>query len=260
MKWSHIFFVFCAVALVLYGAFLGLVALFKNAIIFPAPPPSYSRAQMFLPLANGERVAAVWLPAASGAPAILYSHGNGEDLGEIAEVLRTLNARGFSVLAYDYVGYGLSAGKPDEEKIYMAADAAWKWLVDTMKIPAERIALMGYSLGSAAASHLAAAHPDARCLVLSGAFSDGVNAVCPVRIVPMSILDNASKLAGVRMPVLVLHGTRDFVVPPRNARKIFSLLPSPDKRLVWFEGAGHALAQAENYFDEVCAFVNNPRP
>ena len=242
----------------IYAAATLLVWKLKNFLMFPAPESSYDNAQIFLPLPTGEKIAVFWLPSpADGSSVILYSHGNGEDLGNISGLLEEFSSRGFSVCGYDYVGYGASRGKPVEEKIYLAADAVWDWLVNDKGIAPNRIAIVGYSIGSAAATHLAAKHPNARCLVLCGGFVDGIRVVLPFKAFPLKILDNASRLEQIRLPMLVLHGTKDRIVPPRNAPKIVELAKNaPSKRLVWLKGTGHFCSEAENYFDEVTSFIN----
>lgn len=251
-----IFTVLASTAL-LYFIFLGMVALLKNFLIFPAPKAGKEKAQLLLPLANGEKISARWIPSNKTPIVILYSHGNGEDLPQIAERLQIFRSMGFSVFAYDYIGYGQSKGRPSEEKIYLAADAAWKFLTQEKNIEPKNIAIVGYSLGSAAASYLAQKHPEARCLQIAGGFSDGVNTICPFKIYPFPILDNASKLAECKLPTLLVHGKKDRIVPPRNARKNFAILKC-HKRLLWLEDIGHYMNNSEIYFDALESFINNP--
>lgn len=245
-------------AVATYLLFLLAVGLLKNKLIFPAPKPFYTKAPMTIQLANKESIAAVWLPSDKSKLTMLYSHGNGEDIGEIAETLKRFNQSGFSVLSYDYIGYGQSKGKPSEEKIYLAADAAWNFLTKEKNIAPENIAIVGYSLGSAAAAHLAKEHPDARCLILSGGFSEGINAINPIKIYPFEILNNTKKLEANKLPALIVHARNDRIVPPRNAKKNYATLTSK-KRLYWLEYAHHTnMVEFENYFDEIVKFINNP--
>ena len=65
---------------------------------------------------------------------------------------------GRSVLAYDYPGYGKSDGRPTEAGCYPAGEAAYRWLTDERKVPADRVVLLGESLGGGVAVELAIRH------------------------------------------------------------------------------------------------------
>ena len=118
--------IFGAVA-VLYCAVLAFAAVFADRIIFPAPIASYTESMedlRFVPLSGGGKMAAVFLPSAKSDICVIYSHGNGEDLGRIKGVLSGYNTRGFNVLAYDYRGYGLTGGTASQRALEECADAA----------------------------------------------------------------------------------------------------------------------------------------
>ena len=94
--------------------------------MFPAPHPSYSNNEdiIKLELPSGEKISGVYLEAEGGEYTILYSHGNGEDIGYIYRHLVEFRERGYSVFAYDYPGYGTSKGKPNEASLYESIFAA----------------------------------------------------------------------------------------------------------------------------------------
>ena len=80
---------------------------------------------------------------------------------------------GLSLFAFDYRGYGESEGVPSEEGLYRDADAAYRYLRDTLGVPPERIVIFGHSLGSAVAVELASRVPAAG-LILDGALTSVV--------------------------------------------------------------------------------------
>ena len=94
-------------------------------------------------------------PCSNATYTLLYSHGNGEDIGWLDELFKWYNELGFSVFAYDYRGYGLSTGTPDEDECYADADAVFAYLTNAYHVPPERIIVHGRSLGGAMAVHLA---------------------------------------------------------------------------------------------------------
>ena len=79
-------------------------------------------------------------------------------------------ALGLNLLAFDYRGYGESEGAPSEAGLYRDADAAYRYLRDTLGVPPDRIVIFGHSLGSAVAVELAARVPAAG-LILDGALT-----------------------------------------------------------------------------------------
>lgn len=250
-----LFAVICVYALLLLFA-----RFFAERIIFPAPPPSYSQGNgiFFIDSPDGGKIAALFLPSPESDVCVIYSHGNGEDLGEIRPILEEYAKRGVSVFAYDYRGYGLSGGKPSIAGLKASARAAYGYVSKTLGYADTDIAVVGYSLGSAAACEIADLHPNIRCAVIVGGFSKAVKAVLPVNIVPWEILDNSEKIARFKMPVLFLHGRRDIIVPFRNARENFKKAPDGGKKLVIFPEKGHYYLHNEPlYWGEIINFVVN---
>src|SRR5574342_467910 len=119
-------------------------------MIFLPPAPSYPDMPDVIRLAtaSGERIAAVYLPNPRATYTMLFSHGNAEDLGGIRPLLPVLQDLGFSVLAYDYRGYGLSEGQPSERNVYADIDAAYDYLTRDARVQPGRLILYGRSLGA----------------------------------------------------------------------------------------------------------------
>ena len=136
------------------------------------PEPVHFRAE------DGVELSAwVMRPPAKAADArwLLICHGNAGNLSESgrAEHYAGLRALGVGLVAFDYRGYGESEGSPDERGVYLDAVAAYRYLRDTLGVPAERIVLFGHSLGSAVAVELATREPAAG-LILDGALLSAV--------------------------------------------------------------------------------------
>lgn len=252
---------FAAAVLVLafaYAALLLFARMFAERIIFPAPPASYSDGGdvVFLPLPGGGRAAALWIPAKGSKVCAIYSHGNGEDLGEIRPLLEEYARRGVSVFAYDYPGYGLSSGKPSIRGLEDSAEAAYKYVSEKLGFEDSEIAAVGYSLGGAAACEIASRHPGIRCVVVIGGFSKAVKAILPVDIIPWEMLDNSSKISKFKSPALFMHGRRDAVVPFRNALENFAAAPRGLGRLAEFPDRGHyGLPDSPKYWNEAVGFI-----
>jgi fermentation-respiration switch protein FrsA (DUF1100 family) len=196
-----------------------------------------------LTTADGVRVHGWHVPAAAPdpAPAVLFLHGNAGNVSHRLDKLAVLHGLGASVLLLDYRGFGASEGSPTEEGLYRDADAAYDWLV-ARGTPAERIVLYGESLGGAVAVDLAARRPVGK-VVLESAPSSILGVArhhypfLPVAAFLSARYDAASKIGRVRVPILILHGPDDEIVPFSMAEELLAAA-NPPKRLVRLRG-GH---------------------
>jgi fermentation-respiration switch protein FrsA (DUF1100 family) len=204
----------------------------------PAPPRGVE--ERWIRTADGLRLHA-WYTGRPRAPATLvWSHGNGGNIATRAAVLLALAARGLNVLAYDYRGYGRSAGRPSEAGVYLDAQAAY----DSARqrgVPAAHIIALGESLGGAVSVQLARARPCAG-VVLVSTFTN-IRDVARHHYGPLAFLVSASfdALARIRdlsVPILVAHGDRDEIVPFTLGQQLFAAA-KPPKRFLTIAGAHH---------------------
>ena len=211
-RWLRRLALVCAV---LYAAASCVGCAVVNAAMFHPPRPPYGTDLPGL-VAMGPPdapVAGVWSPAPGATRAVLFSHGNGEDLRYVHGRLAAFNRLGLSALAWDYPGYGRTPGKPTEKTVYAAAETAFRHLVEERGFAASNIVLCGYSIGSGPACWLAEQHPDAGALLLLAPFKSAVRVVTRVRLLPFDPFPNLARIARTRCPVLVLHGTADRLIP-----------------------------------------------
>ncbi len=200
---------------VLYAAASCVGCAIVNTAMFHPPRPPYGTDLPGL-VAMGPQdapVAGVWSPAPGATRAVLFSHGNAEDLRYVHDRLSLFNRLGFSALAWDYPGYGRTPGKPSERAVYAAAETAFRHLVEERGFAPSNIVVCGYSIGSGPACWLAERHPDVGALLLLAPFKSAVRVVTRVRILPFDPFPNLARVPRTRCPVLVLHGTADHVVP-----------------------------------------------
>lgn len=245
--------------LIAYAGFAALVWLFAERLIFLPPRERYAQGEeiLLLPRAGGGTVAAVHLRSPAARYAVLFSHGNAENIVQGMDFLERMRDAGFSVLAYDYSGYGLSTGRPSERAAYADAEAAYAYLTGRAGVPAERILLHGRSLGGAVAADLAARRPAAG-LVLESTFTSAFRVVRPYPILPFDRFRTAGKLPRVRMPVLVIHGTDDEVIGFWHGQRLYALAAGPKQRL-WVRGATHndlAWVAGDRYWAALRAFAD----
>ncbi len=226
--------------LFIYASLCAYAFFFSNGLIFhPGRPSSYQDTEEILKLesADGTKISAVYLPTPKATYTILYSHGNGEDMGEMMFAFATLQDNGFSVFAYDYRGYGTSEGQPSEQRTYQDIDAAYRYLTNKLGIPPERIVALGRSVGGGPAVDLAARKPLAG-LIIESSFTTAFRVMTRIPLVPFDKFTNLHKLKRVTCPVLVIHGKQDRVVPFSHARQLFAAAREP-KQFFQVDEAGH---------------------
>lgn len=239
--------------------------LFADGMMFPAPAPSYRDGPgvLRLPRADGEPPVAAWHLAAPGSNRLLiYHHGNGEDLGHIEGIVREFRSRGWSVLAYDYPGYGLTPGRPSEAGTYAAAEAAWNYATGPLGYPPGRIFHLGRSLGGGPALWLAARHPDCGGVILESSFTSAFRVLSRIRILPWDRFDNLSRIDQVQAPILFIHGTADEIVPFSHAQRLYRAAPGK-RSFLWVDHAGHnnlLMVAGPAYFEAIDRFAHSVGP
>lgn len=221
------------IGLGLYGYF------FSDRIAFQPPGPTYRDDGQILKIktGDGDTISAIHLQNPDAAYTILYAHGNAEDLGIVRPTLEDLRRLGFSVLAFDYRGYGTSGGSPTEEGAYADAAAAYDYLTGPLHVPADRIIAYGRSLGGAVAIDLAARRQVAG-LVVESSFVSGFRVLTRVPLFPFDKFRSVEKIKRVHCPVLVIHGRRDEVISFWHGERLFREASEP-KMSLWVDGAGH---------------------
>jgi pimeloyl-ACP methyl ester carboxylesterase len=234
-------------AMLLGAGYIGLIgmALFSGDIIFQPHESSYRDSDLdanpgteHVRIKSGDAtISAVHLKNASAKYTLLYSHGNGEDIGDDLQSLMEFRDAGFEVFAYDYRGYGTSTGRPSEEGIYEDVDAAYQYLTHKAGVSPGEIISFGHSLGAAAAIELASRRPVAG-LIVYAPFVSAFRVMTRVKLLPWDKFDNGSRIGQVHCPVLVVHGLSDEVIPSWHGKRLYELANEP-KRHLWVEGAGH---------------------
>jgi uncharacterized protein len=232
-----------------YAAVLVLMYVFQRALMyFPdtaRTPPAVAglpqAEEVELATSDGERLIAWHVAPRADKPVVLYFHGNGGALNLRVERFRDLTADGTGLVALSYRGYGGSTGRPSEQGLIEDARAAYGFA--TARYPAKRIVLWSESLGTAVAVALAADHPVA-AVILDAPFTSAADVgaaaypFAPVRWLMKDKFRSDLRIGQVTVPLLVLHGERDRVVPIAFGERLFALAHEP-KRFVRFPGGDH---------------------
>ena len=199
-----------------------------------------------------------WFLPARGEPeaTVLFLHGNAENISTHFFNVAWMPAEGFNVLALEYRGYGKSGGVPSLAGVQLDIDAALKTLLARPDVDGRRIVLFGQSLGGALAIHYAAQNKQRgvlRAVIADSAFADyraivkeklaGFFLTWPFQWLPALTVDNDySPLASVRavspLPLVLIHGERDAVVPAHHSKRLYDAAAEP-KELWLLPHAGH---------------------
>jgi uncharacterized protein len=195
---------------------------------------------------------------------VIYFHGNGGNITNVAWVAESLAGRGFDTLLVDYRGYGQSEGEPrDEQGLYIDGDAALAYLITQRGLDPSRVVLYGQSLGTVVATDLAVRH---RCgaLILESGFSSAASVASHalpwlprwLHFIARNRFESAQKLKRISVPVLIVHGDPDPVLPTEEAHTLFAAANDPKKLLI-FPGAGHNVfgSLGDSYLDQVEQFI-----
>ena len=265
-----------AFALGLYVFHIVVLLWFEYRLAFPGwtfnkdwvgPPADTLVEDLTLATSDGNTIQAWWLPPPGWTPAmgaVLFSHGNGENLSNCGGHLRRWRDElKTGALGYDYPGFANSTGRPNEASCYAAAEAAYDWLVNEKKVAPRDIVIVGQSIGGAMATELAARH-GCRMLLVAGTFTSFPDEAqhrffwIPGRYLVRLQFDNLSKLAKIRSPVFVTHGTADDTVPFSHGERLYEAAHEP-KRFYPMPGHPHSHPHTPEFYDAVRQFLAETR-
>ena len=251
--------------LVVVAAWAGQRHLVYNPDPRPADPASVGVAgleQRWVEAPDGVRVVAWHGRAKPQQPTLLYFHGNSGNLERRAERFRRFMAQGWGIYMMAYRGYSGSGGVPSETDNVADARRAHADLVGT-GVASGDVVLYGESLGSGVATQIAVDTP-ARGLILDAPFTSITDIgasrfpYLPVRLFLTHRYETIRVIGQVRMPLLVVHGEADGVVPVEMGRRVFAAATAAvePKRLVTLPGAGHSNHMRHGSFEAMVAFID----
>jgi uncharacterized protein len=237
------------------GTAMGILwAVQRQLIYFPDPtrvPPASEviagARDVTVRTEDGLELGAWFVPAADGptpgaSMAVLVSPGNGGNRAGRAGLAEELSDRGLAVLLMDYRGYGGNPGSPSEEGLAADAFAATEAL-EALGYPPERTIYFGESLGTGVVAALQVRRPPAG-MVLRSPFTELADVgahhypFLPVRLLLRDRFPVVEHVSSSQVPVTVIYGDRDTVVPPALSARVADAAPTLVERTV-IEGADH---------------------
>ena len=227
---------------------------------------SLSYRDIYFDTEDGKRLHGWFFPLPQGGPVILFCHGNAGNISHRLDQISRLLGKNLQVFIFDYRGYGKSVGSPSEKGIYVDGMAAYDYLVTKEGLSPDNIVLYGHSLGAAVAVEVALRRK-VKSLILESAFTSTremaktmllfrfLSPFLPARY------NTLEKLPRIRVPVLIVHGEADEIVPFSMAERLYGAARAP-KFFLPLKGAGHNdtyIVGGEAYFQRFAAFARESR-
>ncbi len=168
------------------------------------------------------------IDASHQGPAVLMAHGNRELIDFYLNRAETYQRMGFTVLLGEYRGYGRSAGKPSRKRIASDYRRFYDLLISLPTVDPKRIVFHGRSLGGSVLSELSRHRPPAAVIVESTFTSIKAMAHGAPEILLSDNYDTVSALLAYQGPILIIHGTKDKVVPVKHAIEMKKQIPTAE--------------------------------
>lgn len=192
---------------------------------------------------------------------MLFAHGNAGNVSSHVGFLRPFLDSGFDALLFDYRGYGASSGNPSEAGLYADALAAYDYLVTDGAASNRPVLVASHSLGTAVATYLATQR-DVAGLILAAPFPSFPDAMAlHASWIPLGLLrwknerfDSESRIGRLAIPVMVVAGTQDRLVPPALSRILYEATSEP-KQWVDVPGGHNEVFGSPQFSDALETFM-----
>lgn len=212
--------------------------------------------ELWITSQDGVRLNAWWSPPPPGGLTVLHFHGTFSNLASTHGTVIDARNAGLGVLAIDYRGYGKSSGRPSEEGVYRDARAAYAKLLK-LGIKPEKLLIHGHSLGGAVAAHLAGEKPCAG-LILESTFTTaraiGLRLHGKEALKMHSRFDTLGTVKNLKVPLLLIHGGLDALIPCTMGMEIYNAAPGP-KELWVLPLGGHGGLNGPEYSQRLRRFA-----
>lgn len=158
---------------------------------------------------------------------LIFSHGNAETIYGMMDILQHIaDSLSVRIIAYDYEGYGKSEGRPSELALYRDILTVFKYV--RRRFLFTSIFVVGRSIGTVPSIFLAkmlVTNPVfqkdsefVQGLILMSPPSSALNVVTAKKVSSqVDWFKSDRRIGKVNVPILLIHGTADSIVPIRNS-------------------------------------------
>ena len=190
---------------------------------------------------------------------IIYFGGNAEDVTyNYYDFLNNLNA---NIIALNYRGYAGNPGKASLKQLSLDADVVIGQVIQNYEVNPDKLILMGRSLGGALAIENGGKYKPAGIIAISPfdsllAMAKKYYSYLPVSLLLKHNFDNVEQAAHLNIPLLILSGDEDRIIPQPHAQKLFEAWRASPKKFVSIAGAGHNdIHSFPSYYHEINKFL-----
>ena len=218
---------------------------------------------IFFTTADGVRLNGWLIPRREARVTLVWFHGNAGNISHRVENIKLLHDKvQVNIFIFDYRGYGRSEGSISEAGTYQDGVAALELVGKQLRVEARHLIIFGRSLGAAVAAEMASRF-DSRGLILESPFvsiremAKSVFPLLPIGSLLQTRYDNLEKIVKIKVPLLVLHGNRDEVIPFDHGKRVFAAAPGP-KNFYTINGASHNdtyFVGGDAYFHRIRSFI-----
>ncbi|MFK8011666.1 MAG: alpha/beta hydrolase [Marinicellaceae bacterium] len=232
----------------------------SDKLMFPYDQTTYNENLEGLKLLqsdDGVTLATRFWQSKNESSLILYFHGNYLDIGLLSDMAEKFNNHGFSVMALDYRGYGLSGGKATEQNVYKDAQLLFDNAL-SLGYKENQIIIVGRSIGTGAATELAV-NNKSQALVLISPFVSVYRVITKLSLLPFDKFKNLSKISKISEPLFIIHGDEDTVIPAWHSELIYNKYAGKKYRFL-IKGAGHNdvfNTDMDDLINQFKYFINN---
>jgi alpha-beta hydrolase superfamily lysophospholipase len=213
------------------------------------PTAGIAQQQAFLAGQCGQLHAVKW-QVANEKGTVMVFHGNAESIASVEHQVPKFHAQGYSVMAWDYAGYGQSADCwSNEQGLLQDAETAYQWLAQQTALP---IVLYGRSVGSGPAVYIASQYAVQKLLLVSpydsltNVASERMPFFVPVSLIMRYPLASTQWINQVKAPIYAIHGRADTLIKPERAAALFKQVKQKI-HVEWVENAGHNVDATDEF-------------
>lgn len=247
---------FPAAVILVYGLICAALYFGQRAILYhPTPESQPPGADELLLPSDGETLK-IWMRPLNGPRALIYFGGNAEDVGyEFADFAQAFPQH--AIYLVNFRGYGGSTGTPTEQALFTDAENVFAYVQQTHP----DISVIGRSLGSGVAAHLASVKPVQK-LALVTPFDSILNiarerySLFPVSVLLRDKFDSVSKVPQIKAPTLIIVGESDIDIPPQRSDALAAAF-KPEQVTVQAIPGGHNDLAQEFYLGAVASFLGS---
>ncbi len=249
-------------------SFIGCKAIVNKFVFHPDTTTVLSKEhlppgvqEVYIETDDNERLHSYLVRNSGSKRLLIFFHGNAGNISHRLPDLVKLSKYDINVLGVGYRGYGKSSGSPSEEGIYLDGEAAYKYAAEPLGFSPGNIFVFGRSIGTTVAVHISQ-NRDIAGLILVSPLTSGKEQAKEQGFgifasVAGDSFDNMSKMSNIKSPLLVIHGTRDNIIPFSMGKDLYRNA-SGKKRFISIEGAGHndlSDPQYTDYWEAISEFL-----